>query len=46
MLIEQRRDQIMQANNITAENGPQYDWFVGIYDDICNLIKQYGPTML
>lgn len=45
LLIQQRRDQIIQANNVMKDT-PQYDWFVGIYDDICDLIKQYGPTML
>ena len=45
MLLEQRRDQVLQANNVEV-GSPQYQWFVSVYDDICGIIKQYGPTML
>ena len=39
-MIEKRCEQVLAANDITAESdGTQYQWIKGIYDDIIGYIK-------
>ena len=37
-LIEQRRDDVLAANNVANED-PQHAWISGIYNDIVEYIK-------
>jgi hypothetical protein len=39
-LINSRRDQVLEANNITdGEDSVQYAWINGIYEDINGFLK-------
>jgi len=39
-LIEQRRDQVLEANNLSeTTDSLQYSWVQGIYNDIIEFLK-------
>jgi hypothetical protein len=38
-MIEKRGQEVLEANNISDQNDPQYLWISGIYNDITEYLK-------